>query len=111
MTTSPATVAPPAADRRYSEQLTTLVDQDTRAYVLGLAIEAAEQGGYARLKEGEQVRELLADALRRARQRDAAGYAHTLRRGRLVLEERKREAATRAADTAKRVKAAKRRKA
>lgn len=52
-----------AARPRYSESLHVLVDRPTREIILGLAINAAEQAGTDRPKEGEAIRDLLTNAL------------------------------------------------
>ena len=87
--TSHATAAPPrTAARRYSEQLHVLVDEQTRAYTLGLATLAAERGGYARPKEGEEVRDLIDEAIARRFKADPDAYAAAVVRGRAVMAER-----------------------
>jgi hypothetical protein len=108
MTTQHATVAPPTttAARRYSEQIHALVDRQTREYTLGLAILAAEVGGYSRPKEGEQIRDLLDAAIARAYKADPVAYEAAVRRGRRELAERAAEAEERAAKTSASVEAA-----
>jgi len=82
MTTN-ATAAPPrTAARRYSEQIHVLTDEQTRAYTLGLAVLAAEAGGYARPKEGEEVRDLLDEAIARRFKADPTAYAKAVEKGR-----------------------------
>jgi hypothetical protein len=92
MTTTEAVAAPPdnAAARRYSEQLHTLVDRETRAYILGRAAEAADAGGYARPKEGEVTRALLDEAIAAQARQNPTAYTKALRRGRKVLAEREK---------------------
>jgi hypothetical protein len=89
MTTPTAAVAPPPTARRYSEQLTTLVEEQARAYVLGKALEAAEDGGYTKPREAEVTRALLDEALARTAVRDPEGHARAVRRGRAELEHRR----------------------
>lgn len=102
-----ATAAPPrTAARRYSEQIHFLADEQTRAYTLGLAALAAEAGGYARPKEGEEVRDLIDEAIAVRYKRDQRGYAAAVARGQAILAERHRKAGDRAADTTHRVAAA-----
>lgn len=94
MTTN-ATAAPPrTAARRYSEQIHFLADEQTRAYTLGLAALAAEAGGYARPKEGEEVRDLIDEAIAARYKRSPKDYAAAVARGQAVLAERQRRAAT-----------------
>ncbi len=105
MTTN-ATGAPPrTAARRFSEQLHVLVDEQTRAYILGMATLAADAGGYDRPREGEEVRDLLDEAIARRYKLSADQYAEAVERGRQVLEVRRREANLRTVDTTERVKA------
>lgn len=92
MTDLATTVAPPqqSAARRFSQQVHALVDTQTRELLLGLAIENASAGGYARPREGEVVRELLDDAIARLWKRDPRAYERAVRRGRAELAERAR---------------------
>jgi hypothetical protein len=107
--TTHATAAPPrTAARRYSEQIHVLTDETTRAYTLGLATLAAEEGGYARPREGEEVRVLLDEAILRRYKADPEEYARAVTRGRAVLAAKAEEAAERRAETARKVKATKR---
>ena len=88
--TTHATAAPPrTAARRYSEQVHFLTDEQTRAYVLGLATLRAEAGGYARPKEGEEVRDLIDEAIAARHKKDQKGYAAAVLRGQQVLAERR----------------------
>lgn len=88
MTTN-ATAAPPrTAARRYSEQLHVLVDEPTRAYVLGMAVLAAEEGGYDLPKQGEQIRDLLDEAIAKRYRSDPAAYGAAVTRGRQEIESR-----------------------
>lgn len=104
--TSNATAAPArTAARRYSEQLHTLVDVDTRAYTLGLAELAARRGGYLRPKEGEEVRDLLDEAIARRYKADPDAYRQALIAGRKLLAERQQQAGDRAAQTTRMVAA------
>jgi hypothetical protein len=107
MTTHDATVAAPAttAARRYSQQITTLTDTQTREYVLGLAVLAAEAGGYAKPREAEQVRDLLDEAIGARYRKDADGYERAVRRGRRELAEREEARRAAASETTERVKA------
>lgn len=87
--TDTATAAPPrTAARRYSEQLHVLVDEQTRAYTLGIATLAAESGGYTRPKEGEEVRDLIDEAIATRYRKDPSAYAVAVERGRQVMAER-----------------------
>jgi hypothetical protein len=89
-TPNTATVAPPqvTAARRYSEQITSLLDRATKEYLVGLAALDAEAHGYDRPKEGEQVRTLLDEAIGARYKRDPKGYEHAVRRGRQEMSER-----------------------
>lgn len=88
--TPDATVSPPSttAARRYSEQLHTLTDRQTREYVLGLAILEAEAGGYSRPREGEATRGLLDHAIGLAYRRDPEAYNRAVLAGRAELDRR-----------------------
>lgn len=92
MTDLATTVAPPqqSAARRFGNQIHALVDDQTFAYIAGLAAINAETEGI-RPKQGETVRDLLDDAIIRAHRRDPEAYAAAVRRGRDVLA-RKRAA-------------------
>lgn len=87
---SDATVAPPSttAARRLSEQITALVDRQTRELTVGLALLAAEAGGYANPREAEEVRALLDDAIARFYKREPTRYNAAVMRGRRELESR-----------------------
>lgn len=100
--TTDATVAPRrmGARRRYSEQVHVLVDEATRAYLLGVAVMEAEEGGYERPREGEEVRGLLDEAILRRYEADPAGYAKAVTRGRQKMRERAWQAAYLAARNA-----------
>jgi hypothetical protein len=99
MTTN-ATAAPArTAARRYSEQVHFLTDEQTRAYTLGVAMLAAERGGYARPKEGEEVRDLIDEAIAARYKKDPKGYAAAVERGQQVLAEKRAEAERRRAST------------
>jgi hypothetical protein len=90
MTTN-ATAAPsPTAARRYSQQIHVLVEQPTRAVLLGLAALDAEAGGYARLREGEVVRSLLEEAIQRLYETDPRRYNSAVRRGQEILKTREK---------------------
>jgi hypothetical protein len=97
--TTDATAAPRRTGprRRYSEQLHTLVDVQTRAYILGLAAQAADQGGYATPREAEETRDLLDEAIAARYQADPQAYAAAVERGRATMAERAWEAAFKAA--------------
>lgn len=97
--TTDATAAPRRTGprRRYSEQLHTLVDVQTRAYILGLAAMAADRGGYTNPREAEETRDLLDEAIAARYQADPQGYAAAVERGRATMAERAWEAAFRAA--------------
>lgn len=92
MTDLATTVAPPqtSAARRFSQQVHALVDTQTRELLLGMAIENAAEGGYARPREGEVVRDLLDDAISRLFRRDPKGYERVVRKGRAELARRAR---------------------
>ena len=80
---------PPPTDRRYSEQIHALVDVTTRAYLLGAAaIEAERVAPGSRPKEGETVRELLAEAIRDRFDEDPEAYGEAVRLGRIEMERR-----------------------
>lgn len=97
--TTDATAAPRRTGprRRYSEQLHTLVDMQTRAYILGLASLAADAGGYATPREAEETRDLLDEAISARYQADPTAYAAAVERGRVTMVERAWEAAYRKA--------------
>jgi len=83
-------VAPPktSAERgTYTEQLHVLVDEPTRHYVLGLADEVARTAGYKLLRQGEQVRALLSEALVARFEADPDAWARYVRRGRQIAAE------------------------
>lgn len=91
--TTDATAAPRRTGprRRYSEQLHTLVDVQTRAYILGLASIAADQGGYTLPREAEETRDLLDEAIAARYEADPGpngAYARAVERGRAVMAER-----------------------
>jgi hypothetical protein len=90
MTTDATTAPPRTAARRYSEQIHVLVDEQTRAYTLGLAALAADAGGYTRPREGEEVRDLLDEAIARRYKADPKTYAAAVQRGRTLMAERSR---------------------
>ena len=105
MTTHATATPPRSAARRYSQQIHTLVDAQTRAYILGCAALESEAGGYEQIREGEQVRELLDEAIGRRFKSDAKQYEQAVLRGREVLEERAEAARRRREDTSERVAA------
>lgn len=89
--TNDATSAPPAtpAAPRYSESLHVLVDEPTRAVVMGLAVLAAKQAGpTVRAREGESIRSLLADRLDDIREQAPNLYQTALTEGRAELARR-----------------------
>lgn len=90
---TPVAAPQTSAARRFSQQVHALVDVQTREYLLGVAIENAEQGDYSRPREGEVVRDLLDDAITRAFRRDPRAYEVAVRKGRAELA-RRSEAAT-----------------
>jgi hypothetical protein len=102
MTATDATTAPRRTGprRRYSEQLHTLVDLQTRAYILGLASLAADAGGYATPREAEETRDLLDVAIAARYQEDPQAYARAVERGRATMAERAWEASFRKAKAA-----------
>lgn len=86
--TTHATAAPATtAARRYSESMHVLVETETRAVILGLAIIDAQDGGY-RPKEGDALRQLLDAAIGQLYDTDKRRYADALRRGREELARR-----------------------
>lgn len=97
--TTDATTAPRRTGprRRYSEQLHTLVDLQTRAYILGLASLAADAGGYATPREAEETRDLLDEAIGARYNADPQAYAAAVERGRATMAERAWDAAYRKA--------------
>lgn len=98
MTRNTATAAPPkTAAPRYSQHISLLVDTDMKAYTVGVATLAADAGGYTNPKEGEEVRELLAEAIAARYESDPKAYAAAVARGRRVLAERAAEKAAKAA--------------
>jgi hypothetical protein len=100
--TTDATAAPRRTGprRRYSEQLHTLVDVQTRAYILGLASIAADQGGYATPREAEETRDLLDEAIARRYEVDPQQYAEAVARGQATMAERAWTSAYRSAKNA-----------
>jgi hypothetical protein len=100
--TTDATAAPRRTGprRRYSEQLHTLVDTQTRAYILGLASLAADEGGYTLPREAEETRLLLDEAILARYHKDPQEYARAVARGQATMAERAWEAAFRAAKKA-----------
>lgn len=97
--TTDATAAPRRTGprRRYSEQLHTLVDLQTRAYILGLAALAADEGGYTLPREAEETRDLLDEAILVRYRKDPEAYAAAVARGQETMTERAWEAAFKAA--------------
>jgi len=88
-----APAPPKTAARRFSQSVSVLLDEQTRAYILGCAVQAADKGGYARLKEGESLRDLLDEAIAARYDADPKAYTMALRAGRSVLAQRAAEAA------------------
>jgi hypothetical protein len=92
-----STSAPPAspAAPRYSESLHVLIDEPTRAVVMGLAvIEARQAGPTVRPREGESIRTLLQGAIEDIQQRAPGLYTKALYAGRTELEARAQAAKT-----------------
>jgi hypothetical protein len=88
MTNATDVVAPPrtpAARGAYTEQLHVLVDMPTREFVLGVASETAREAGYKFLRQGETVRDLLAEAIAARYEADPDAYARAVLRGREIL--------------------------
>lgn len=83
-------IAPPDAEaaRRFDQQLHTLVDEPTRAYILGLAAIAVDEGLELRILEGNSVRALLDQAIQAAFYRSPKEYAYTIGKGREELARR-----------------------
>jgi len=69
----------------------------TRAYILGLASLAADQGGYATPREAEETRDLLDEAISARYQADPQAYAVAVERGRVTMIARAWESAYRKA--------------
>jgi hypothetical protein len=89
--TTDATTAPRrsmSARRRFSEQLHTLVDEQTRAYILGMASLAAAAGGYATPREAEETRDLLDEAIAARYEQNPRQYETAVKRGRKVMAAR-----------------------
>ena len=87
MTTNATAVAPPrspAARSAYTKQLHVMVDAQTREYVLGEADRVAREAGYQYLRQGEIVRELLAEAIAARYEADPAAYEKLVREGRVI---------------------------
>lgn len=85
-----ATVAPPrtsAARGTFTEQIHVLVDPDTRAYLMGLAGETAREAGYRFVRQGETIRDVLAEAILRRYEADPAAYERLVVAGRKMLAE------------------------
>lgn len=101
MTTSATAAARP----RYSESLHVLVDRPTREIILGLALNAAEQAGTDRPKEGEAIRRMLVNAIDDIEHAMSKRAFSELRaRGAAALA--LRDAATKAAEEAKKFQSA-----
>lgn len=86
-----ATSAPPTTTSaaRYSESLHVLVDEPTRAVVMGLAVIAARVAGpEVRPREGESIRQLLESQLEYVRSQAPDLYARALTAGRAELAAR-----------------------
>jgi hypothetical protein len=95
--TTDATAAPSrTAARRYSEQLHTLVDPQTRAYTLGMAMLAAKSGGYTLPREADEVRDLLDEAIGRRFKADPEAYRRAVAEGHKLMAERREQAEARA---------------
>jgi hypothetical protein len=92
-----STSAPPAspAAPRYSESLHVLIDEPTRAVVMGLAvIDARQAGPTVRPREGEAIRNLLQSSIERIEQQAPGLYAKALDAGRTELAVRAAAAKT-----------------
>lgn len=86
--TNDATNAPPAtsAAPRYSESLHVLIDEPTRAVVMGLAvIDARQAGPTVRPREGEAIRNLLQNGIDTIAKQAPTLYAKALDAGRTEL--------------------------
>lgn len=111
-TTACALPAPAAAPaRRFQHQVHVLVDEPTRAYTLGLAIIAAREGGYATLKEGEQIRELFDDLIAQRYAEDPGAYSVAVNAGREEMRAREQRAFEASANPARDARVRKARKA
>lgn len=97
MTTNATSAPPRTAARRYSEQLHVLVDEQTRAYVVGVAVLAAKAGGYDTPKQGEAIRDLLDEAIAERFRCAPKGYREALAAGRDYIAERSAQASPAAA--------------
>lgn len=86
-TTATPAVAPPktSAERgTYTQHLSLLVDEPTKEFILGTAEVVAREAGYKFLRQGEVIRELLAEAIIARYEKDPAGYAAAVLRGREI---------------------------
>jgi hypothetical protein len=75
---------PPAARGAFTEHLSLLVDEATREYILGDAERVAREAGYKYIRQGEIVRELIAEAITARYEKDPTAYEQMVRRGREV---------------------------
>lgn len=86
-TAAPATAARPAPPQ-LNHQVHVLVDEPTRAYLLGLAVLTARAEGYTKIREGVEVRDLLAEAIIARHAADTVAYAKAVKAGRLEMSNR-----------------------
>jgi hypothetical protein len=95
--TTDATGAATTAAPRYSQSVHVLMDEPTRAAVMGLAVlAAADIGPAVRPKEGETLRGLIETQLESIRSDAPTLYSRALRAGRKELAKRAAANATRA---------------
>jgi len=88
MTNATEAVAPPrtpAARGAFTEHVSLLVDVPTKEFILGVASEVATAAGYKFLRQGETVRDLLAEAIAARYAADPEMYARQVLRGRGIL--------------------------
>lgn len=90
MTTNAIVAAPITTTvvRRFTQQITALVDEQTRELLLGLALATPDVEAGGRPKEGEQVRFLLDDAIGAFYEADPKRYRAAVLRGRAELARR-----------------------
>lgn len=79
--------------RRYEHQIHTLVDEQSRAYVLGLAVQAVEDGQAIRPLEGAVMRDIVDAHILAAFRRDPMGFTKIVERGRREVARRQAKAA------------------
>lgn len=83
-------VAPPRSPGgrgSFKSQLHVLVDEDTRAYIVGLGALVAREAGYTYVRQGEVIRDLLAEVLNARYEANPTDYRRAVTIGRQVLAE------------------------